>query len=264
MVLANGVSASLSGDTRSNWWLHLDGGRNLRRMDDDDVRRGGPVIRRPAENWVHFQIDTDDRRPLSFTLRPEVKRHDGGASHERSLTLAAAWRPRPSLWFSVAPVYVHGVADAQWVQTDPDPAAPGGVHYVYGRLDRQTLDLTTRAQVNFAPELSLELYLQPFVAIGDFRSFKELVAARTYRFQPYALPQDHDFHHRWLNSNLVLRWEFRPGSALYAIWSQARYASQSQVTAGDLELRPLRRLASAFTDPGSNVFLVKVSRWYGR
>ncbi len=111
------------------------------------------------------------------------------------------------------------------------------------------------------PDLSLELFLQPVVAIGDFRRFTELVAKRTYRFQPYDLQENRDFHRRSLRSNVVLRWEFRPGSILYVVWSQSRSASLEDVTERDLELRPFSRLSSSFSDDGSNVFLTKITYW---
>lgn len=263
LLLDNAMDVSLWADTRSNWDLHFHVGREFRSMDDDDVRRGGPVIHRPAENWVHCQVETDDRRALTFSVRPAYRRHDGGAAYERSLQLSAGWRPASGVWLYVAPAYVHQVRDAQWVDAIADAAMPEGVHFVYGELDSKTLDLTTRARISFTPDVSLELYLQPFVAIGDYTSFKELVEQETYRFEPYQLEDNRDFHRRSLNSNLVLRWEFRPGSILYTVWSQSRDASLPEVTDEDLELRPLSRLGSAFTDEGRNVFLVKISYWYG-
>jgi hypothetical protein len=165
------------------------------------------------------------------------------------------------MWFSVEPRYNHQVTDAQWVDRIEDGK---GVHFVYGELDRRTLDLTTRARMSFTPELSLELFLQPFIAVGEYEEFKELVAPKTYDFIPFALDENRDFHRRSLRSNLVLRWEFLPGSTLFVVWSQARSADLEDPTGEDLELNPLDRLRSSFTDDGSNVFLTKVSYWMGK
>jgi len=264
MRLQNGFGVSNWGDLRSYWRVHLHFGRDFEAMDDDDVRRGGLVIKRLAENWVHAQVETDDRKPVRVSLRPEYRRHDGGRSHLRGLRVGLEVRPTPGLWFMVEPEYAHRVTDAQWVDVIADPAGGGAVHHVYGELDSRTLDLTTRASVSFTPELSLELYLQPFIAIGDYVRFKELTAAETYRFQSFDLGETRDFHRRSLRSNLVLRWEFRPGSMLYVVWSQSRSASLEEVTDEDLEFRPLSRLGSSLTDDGDNLFLVKASYWYGR
>ena len=159
------------------------------------------------------------------------------------------------------PRYEHRVTDAQWVEAI---TGADGIHYVYGELDSRTLDLTTRAELSFAPGLSLELYLQPFIAIGNFGEFKELNAPQSYDFSPYVLNENRDFHRRSLKSNLVLRWEFSPGSALFVVWSQSRSASLDDPTSDDLEFRPLSRVGSSFSDDGDNVLLIKASYWVGR
>ena len=102
---------------------------------------------------------------------------------------------------------------------------------------------------------------KPIGLKDDYRRFKELVEPQTYRFATYDLGENRDFHRRSLKSNLVLRWEFQPGSLLYVVWSQSRSASLDDVGESDLQLRPLRRLSDAFTDEGSNVFLAKVNFW---
>ncbi|MEW6751082.1 MAG: DUF5916 domain-containing protein [Candidatus Latescibacterota bacterium] len=262
LLLTNGVSASWWADLRSYWAVHLHVGRDLGAMDDDYVLDGGPVIRRPGEGWVHAQVETDDRRSVRFSVRPEYRRHDGGRSHLRGLRATLEVQPAPSMWFAVSPSFNRRRDDAHWVEATADP--DGTLHQVYGELVSRTLDLTTRGRVSFTPRLSLEVYLQPFLALGEYRRFKELLAWETYRFAPLVRGDDLDFHERSLRSNLVLRWEFRPGSMLYAVWSQARSAALEEVSAEDLELRPLSRLRSSFTDAGTSVFLVKVSYWHGQ
>jgi len=256
----SGLSVSSWGDLHSYWRVHLHLGREFAAMDDDDVRRGGLVIKSLAESWVHGQIETDERRMVSFSIRPEYRRHDGGRSNERGVRMSVEFRPLPSMWFSVGPEYSHRVTDAQWVEVEE---AVKSVQNVYGELDRRTLDFTTRARMSFTPELSLELFLQPFIAIGDYGNFKELVAPETYAFRPYPLGENRDFHRRSLKSNLVFRWEFLPGSTFFVVWSQSRSASLEDLTSEDLEFRPFDRLRSSFSDEGDNVFLTKISYWLG-
>jgi len=258
--LESGIGVSNWGDLRNFWRVHLHFGRDFAAMDDDDVRRGGVDIERLAENWVHAQVETDERKAISFSVRPEYRRHDGGRSHARGLRVSMELRPLPSMWFSIGPSYNHRIRDAQWVDLIEDAS---GWHYVYGELDSQTLDFTTRARMIFAPELSLELFLQPFIAIGDYGNTKELVEPKTYRFRPYELDGNRDFHRRSLRSNLVLRWEFSPGSTLFVVWSQSRSASLDDPTGDDLEFQPFGQLKDSFADDGDNVFLTKVSYWFG-
>ena len=258
--LESGFGTSCWGDLRNYWRVHLHFGRDFEAMDDDDVRRDGTVIKSLAENWVHAQVETDDRKAVSFMVRPEFRRHDGGRSYTRGFRVGMEWRPLPSMWFAVEPRYSHSVTDAQWVDAIEDGE---NVHYVYGELDSRTLDFTTRVRASFTPELSLELYLQPFIAIGDYTNIKELIAPETYAFRPYVLDEDQDFHNRSLRSNLVLRWEFLPGSTLFAVWAQSRSESLEDLTPEDLEFRPFDRLRNSFSDAGTDVFLVKVSYWLG-
>ena len=164
------------------------------------------------------------------------------------------------LEFSVGPSYGYQVKDAQWVKQVEKNLKK---HYVYGELESRTLDFTTRANISFTPTLSLQLYLQPFITIGDYTDFKELVEPKSYRFKPYVLEENHDFHRRSLRGNTVLRWEFRPGSTLFLVWTQSREAALESVRESDLAFRPLHRLRSSFTDEGRNIFLMKCRYWFG-
>ena len=260
--LATSSDLAFWGYTRSGGEAHLHLGREMAAMDDSDVRRGGPVIEQLAEFWVHSFVSTDPSRTVSFNMRPELRRTDGGDSWGRGLTVGMEYRPLPSVWLAVEPSYETGRTDAQWVGRIDEIIDGSTVpHFIYGELERKILDFSTRARVSFTPDLSVELYLQPFVAIGDYRRFKELTQAETYNMRPYDLGENRDFHRRSLKSNLVLRWEFQPGSQLYLVWSQSRSASLADVNEADLELRPLRRLGSAFGDDGTNVLLTKINYW---
>ena len=134
---------------------------------------------------------------------------------------------------------------------------------MYGELESRTLDFTTRANISFTPTLSLQFYIQPFITIGDYKNFKELVEPKSYQFKPYLLNENRDFHMRSLRGNTVLRWEFRPGSTLFLVWSQSRETQLEDVGTEDLEFRPMDRLRSSFTDTGRNIFLIKCRYWFG-
>jgi hypothetical protein len=69
---------------------------------------------------------------------------------------------------------------------------------------------------------------------------------------------DPDFNFRSLRGNAVLRWEYRPGSALFFVWQQDR---SSFVPMGDFRLG--RDYGALFREPARNVFLVKATYWIG-
>ena len=69
-----------------------------------------------------------------------------------------------------------------------------------------------------------------------------------------------DFDVRDFNSNLVVRWEYRPGSQIYVVWSQGR--NDDAFTPGAFALG--RGLREVFRVRPHDVFLIKFSRWFSR
>jgi len=65
-----------------------------------------------------------------------------------------------------------------------------------------------------------------------------------------------DFNSRSLNGNAVLRWEYRPGSTMFFVWSTtcAAGASDPRFSAGD----DVRRLCQG---PSDNIFAIKANYW---
>jgi hypothetical protein len=132
------------------------------------------------------------------------------------------------------------------------------------RLRQTTVSLTTRVDFAFSPRLTLQLYAQPFASAGRFDRYAEVVsprAARTAdRVRAFAQgPRlfDPEFHVRDLHANLVLRWEYRPGSALFVVWSQQRQAA----LAGPFT-HALGEVFGPFALPPADTVLVKLSYWF--
>ena len=252
------------GKLKNYWEYDLWVGRNLESFRDEDVRRGGTLIKNPAGWWIFTQLRTDSRKMVQLELNPIFAWDDDNKSSEKEVTLRLKIRPMPNIELSIGPMYRYRIYDAQWVEL-VEENIDGHIknHYVYGELIAQTLDFTTRANISFTPTLSLQFYVQPFITIGDFSNFKELIEPKSYKFKPYPLKRNPDFHVRALRGNTVLRWEFRPGSTLFLVWSQSREAALESVQEADLEFRPIHRLGSSFTDPGENIFLIKCRYWFG-
>ena len=155
--------------------------------------------------------------------------------------------------------------------------------------------MTLRANATFSPTLSLQLYAQPFTFSGDFRNFKELQARKTFAFNRYGrdngstigdtllvsgtdtVPgyvvdpdgpsasaakrfkfQDPDFRTRSVKVNAVLRWEYRPGSTLFVVWTQSRSGYWPYDASFDVNRDFQREL---FLDRPTNVLLVKFNYW---
>jgi hypothetical protein len=70
---------------------------------------------------------------------------------------------------------------------------------------------------------------------------------------------DPDFTFRSLRGNAVVRWEYRPGSALFLVWQQSR---AGQEPFGDVQLA--RDAGDLLREPARNIFLLKATYWIGR
>jgi hypothetical protein len=131
---------------------------------------------------------------------------------------------------------------------------------VFGHLDQRTVNLTIRINYTIRPTLTVQVYGRPFVSAGTYSRFKELVNGRARqdvdRYAPFAYDGDPDFRVRSFRMTNVVRWEYRPGSALFVVWQQGREDSGPQ---GDLRLA--RDIGGAFSAPAENTFLIKMSRW---
>ena len=131
---------------------------------------------------------------------------------------------------------------------------------MFGRLEQKTHSLTLRVNYTMTPNLSLQIYGQPFVSSGDYVSYKELVDGRAERYEdryaPYAYDGNADFNVLSFRTTNVLRWEYRPARRCSSCGSRAararacRAASLSAATTRDI-----------FSTPSSNTLLVKFAYW---
>ncbi len=240
----------------TNYWSFGGGYTHNYRSSDDLDTRGGPLISIPASNQYWVSLSNDWRQPTSGSVNFSWGSNHAGSTNRRlkgNLTL----KPASSLEVSVSPSYSWNHDDAQWVGNVDDNNDGAADHYVYGELESKTFDLTTRVNIIFNPRLSLEAYAQSFVTAGDFEGFKELAEPGTYLFTPFATPSNNpDFRRRSLRSNVVLRWEYRLGSAFFLVWSQNR-SDRSEIP----DLRAFHNLGSSFGDAGTNVLFVKATYW---
>lgn len=110
----------------------------------------------------------------------------------------------------------------QDILDDVDPYAPGQYYVpVFGERDTRSLDLTLRGSLTFTSRLSVQLYTQFFAARGRYDNFSILV--NPDQMVDYSsFPKKRDFNYKNLQSNFVTRWEYRPGSTIYFVWSHAR------------------------------------------
>lgn len=253
--LQNGFDFNTHHQLKNYWWIHFDYYHTWRSFDDLDTR-GGPLIVRPANDGFEIELESDDRFMVSGWVEFEWENNSVGSTH-REVSGSIRIRPTSRFEISLRPRYSWDFNDAQWVENLDVNADGEDDLFLYGALDSQTLDLTTRANILFSRDLSVEVYVQPFISAGRYTHFKALAKPRSYSFADHPGPdKSPDFRNRSLHSNAVLRWEYKPGSTLFIVWSQFR-DDESEVGA----FRPGHNLRRSFIDEGTNIFLVKLNYW---
>jgi len=256
-----------------------------KRVWDDKLTRGGPTVIRPGNRGLQLALVTDPRRKAVVSLGGSYTSRDYDAS-ALALDAQVAWRPVPALTLSVGPAFRRNVVSAQYLSTVADPYAERtyGSRYVFGDLGQTETSATTRISVATSPRTSLQVYLQSLISAADYGAIKEVYAPRTYDFLRYGIdagtitPSGNryvidpdaegpaasfsiaqpDFNLTSLRVNAVFRWEFRPGSSFFVVWTQQR---QSRLLSGDFDFSS--GLSRVYTSPADDVFLVKVSYWFG-
>ena len=225
---------------------------------DNRRTRGGPLTL-ALPSWTAgtvFQTDTQHR--LYFYAGVDGLRSESGSWY-LSTYPAVEWKPSSAVSLKIGPGYERIHEDAQWVATVVDPSATETYsrRYVFGTLDQTSVSASVRLNWTFSPRLSLETYLQPYISSADYGNFRSLVRPRSYEFAPYAYGSNPSFTATSLKGNAVLRWEYRPGSALFLVWTQERY---DEAPVGEFDLSgsfdQMRGL------PPENVFLVKLTYYF--
>ena len=260
---SNGLNTNQHVELPNLHWLHWGVNANgLGAAYDDRDARGGPAVRRALgwETWAGWEGDR--RRNWTPTFFAGVFGGDAGRSRGVWIDPGVQLRLTSRFSTSLTANYNRSRNDNQWVG-NYGVAGVDTTHYTFARLDQRTLGLTTRINLTASPTLSLQVYAQPFLSVGDYSDWRELADPRAARYadryRPYGEGRDPgglDF--KQLRTNTVLRWEYRPGSTLFVVWAHGRDAFTDRPTR-ELDVR--RQYGDLFALPPNNTFLVKLSYW---
>ena len=262
---------------RNFWNLNVRSTINLPTVDDA-VTRGGPYMGLPREFRQEFRVNNPFVAKTAWRLNGGYGVDEFGA-WRRNVSGQITLRPSPRVSVSVEPTLQSGTEPRQYVTRIAGGTRTYGNRYVFAFIDRTTISTKLRANYAFSPNLSLEAYAEPFVASGRYSNFGELSAPRSRLLREYGTDgttvttdsagtlkitdgastftiSNRDFNILSFRSNMVMRWEWIPGSTFFLVWQQNR------------------RTAEAFGDPartsdlfrttranGDNFLAVKVSYW---
>lgn len=263
-----------------NYWntdLTLSRGFESRQID---YLRGGPSVLTPGSWSLRESFKTDPRKELLLNWSGNINFSDDGAkSYGMSSSLTLRTSDRLQLYLQ--PGFDSTCNFLQYVSTRK---TPNRSDVILGRIDRKTVSLTFRTDYALTPELSLQLYCQPYISAGTYGDFKSVVQplAKNYHDrwhvfmgqeivlkngeyhvlipgteQKEFIFKNPDFNFKQFRLNFVLRWEYQPGSLLFLVWSNG---INERSPHGSLSLG--QDLQNLFRTPSDNVFLIKISHWF--
>jgi hypothetical protein len=245
--------------------------------------RGGPSITVPGGEEINLNLSTDETKKVSFHAGNYHDIGDENSNRDHEYWIGFDVRPINALSVSFEPEYSQQNSMLQYVAAT---TMNGDPRYVFARIGQKTLTFTFRLNYTLNPELTVEYYGQPFVSAGKYTDFKRIMVpdadAFSDRYRLYAEDEivynvgdngysvdedtdgtvdysfdNPDFNFRQFRSNLVIRWEYLPGSTLFLVWSQGR---TSDATSGLFSYG--EDMKELFNIVPHNVFLLKFSYWF--
>jgi Domain of unknown function (DUF5916)/Carbohydrate family 9 binding domain-like len=250
-----------SGTFHNEWGAALSAGRELASLSTEALR-GGPALLMPARTTWAATVNTDTRKRKQLILTGSGFVDDGGVGHGATVGANLDSRVTDRLRIDLAPSFSYSNEALQYVQHLDTSSSGSG--YIVGRLAQKTASLTARVDLALTQKTTLQLYAQPLIGSAKYTDFAEVVSPRAVsmseRVHPLASSDgitDPSFGARDVIANAVLRWEYRPGSALFVVFTQQRDANIED---------PAWHLGQAAHElwrvPASSVLLVKWSYWW--
>jgi len=208
---------------------------------DTRILRGGNAMLLPSIWYQSLYARTDPSAKLCFELNTELSTSGFGSARYYSVQPSVRFTPINTLKLSTSFNYSGNRNDLQYITTTN---SDNQQRYILGKIDQKTLGITFRVDYNITPELSIQYYGSPYATIGKYSDFKRVTNPRANNYSgrfaeltptlngsnTYEVSDNNNnynfgnpnFNFSQFRSNLVFRWEYRPGSQLYLVWSQDR------------------------------------------
>jgi hypothetical protein len=246
---------------------------------DTRLLRGGPAMITPGYWSGAFYIRTDGSRKLYFFMNNTLAKANNNRQTSYSVEPGITVQPFSPLRLSLNFNYAANIDQLQYVDTKE---VSSSYRYILGKVDQETLGFTFKVDFIITPDISLQYYGSPFASVGKFTDFKnvtnpkdeeysnryEMISDITLDGEYYQVDENSDnltdykfknpdFNFYQFRSNLVFRWEYRPGSQLYFVWSNDK---TEYLNPGSYEINNMaERISGA---PPNNIFLIKLNYWF--
>ncbi len=277
-----GGNVNFNGALANNWYVSAGSNINTYGLAPH-YNRGGPALRTPKGRNGWLYVSSDQRKKIFWESNGFFHLNsDNVISYET--VHGITFRPLNNLHFITEASY--NVLDDTWAWIGKAQKDGLETQYIWADMIQKTINITFRTNWTLTPKLSLQYYAQPFFTTGQFSNYKRLSEPRARdlddRFEPlnnlisyddtsdeYLLDLDNDgttdytfrgytdFNYKQFRSNMVLRWEYSSGSAVYFVWSQGFTDLRNP---GSMDFS--RDLQNLFGSTSENVVMVKVSHMF--
>lgn len=250
---------------------------------DTRLLRGGPAMRLPDETGIYFGTKTDTRKRINFDIDLYKTFYIDKVSDGWKIYPGAHIRATDKLHISLSPGYIYNRDNWQYINAED---LSGTSPCILGLIEQKTVNFTVRLNYYLTPELSIQYYGEPFISAGHYSNFKRVTnpKAENLNDRYFTLEENMlfidsetgnievdenengtfdyrirnpDFNFMSLHSNLVVRWEYKPGSTFYVVWTHSRSGFAIN---GEFNLSEnFNELFEIYPD---NVFLVKFNHWF--
>jgi hypothetical protein len=237
--------------------------------------RGGPSLLYPGGVNFFGYLSSDSRKKVYGELGGEVFLGQDGWSRTDSYYLDLTFQPINALNINISTSLNTNRNPMQYVSSSEGNDT---INYIVGEIDQTTARIALRVTYMLTPNISIQYWGQPFGTAGKYNNFKKIVNGRaeTYTERFNSLPAESmvsdgdsyhvdedgngmtdysfskpDFNFGQFRSNMVLRWEYIPGSTVFLVWTRERngafYDKDPQH----------EKYSFYFPDKGHNIFLLK-------
>jgi hypothetical protein len=245
--------------------------------------RGGPAVWLKGFWHNRYSISTDNSKKMAFRLGYHFHIFEDGISTTNDITPGLTYRMTDALELSADLEYSLRTDNLQYVDNID---CNNEERFIFGTLDRKTMGLTVRLDYAISPDLTIQYYGNPYISTGIYKDMKRITNPKAKDYDQlyhvfddgeihfdenenhYHVDEDGngeidyeidnpDFNYHQFRSNLVARWEYKPGSTLFLVWTHGR-SEYEEMTESSVS-HGFNRL---FDIPSQNVFLIKFSYWF--